>query len=64
VVDPVTKAGYELVVEDSIDGEVLDRSRWLPYHLPQWSSWEATAARYRLGDGVLRLVPTRTAPIR
>ena len=56
VVDPVTKAGYELVFEDRFDGEALDETRWLPYHLPQWSSREQAAARYRLGDGNLRLV--------
>jgi hypothetical protein len=56
VVDPVSKAGYELAFEDTFDGEVLDEARWLPYYLPQWSSREAAAARYRLGDGTLRLV--------
>jgi hypothetical protein len=56
VVDPVSKAGYELEFEDTFDGEDLDRSRWLPYYLPQWSSREAAAASYRLGGGVLRLV--------
>jgi Glycosyl hydrolases family 16 len=56
VVDPVSKAGYELVFEDTFDGDTLDQSRWLPYYLPQWSSREASAARYRLGDGVLRLL--------
>jgi hypothetical protein len=56
VVDPVSKAGYELEFEDTFEGDTLDRSRWLPHYLPQWSSREAAAARYRLGDGVLRLV--------
>jgi hypothetical protein len=56
VVDPVTKAGYALVFEDTFDGDTLDRARWLPHYLPQWSSREASAARYRLGDGTLRLV--------
>jgi hypothetical protein len=55
VVDPVSKAGYELAFEDTFDGDTLDQSRWLPYYLPQWSSREASAARYQLGDGVLRL---------
>jgi Glycosyl hydrolases family 16 len=55
VVDPVGKAGYELEFEDIFDGQTLDRARWLPWYLPQWSSREAAAARYRLGDGVLRL---------
>jgi hypothetical protein len=54
--DPVSKAGYELEFEDNFDGDTLDRSRWLPYYLPQWSSREASAARYRLGDGALRLL--------
>jgi len=56
VVDPVTRAGYALVFEDAFDGDTLDRARWLPHYLPQWSSREASAARYRLGDGTLRLV--------
>jgi hypothetical protein len=56
VVDPATKDGYELEFEDTFDGDALDRARWLPYHLPQWSSREQAAARYRLGDGLLRLV--------
>ncbi len=56
VVDPVTKAGYELEFEDTFDGDTLDQARWLPWHLPQWSSREQAAARYRLDDGLLRLV--------
>ncbi|HEY4727444.1 MAG TPA: hypothetical protein VIJ32_04470, partial [Actinomycetes bacterium] len=53
---PRHKAGYALVFEDTFDGDTLDRARWLPHYLPQWSSREASAARYRLGDGTLRLV--------
>jgi hypothetical protein len=56
VVDPVSKAGYELVFEDTFDGDVLGESRWMPYYLPHWSSREASAARYEIGGGVLRLV--------
>ncbi len=56
MVDPVGRAGYELVFEDTFDGDALDESRWVPYYLPQWSSREASAARYRLGGGVLRLL--------
>jgi glycosyl hydrolase family 16 len=54
--DPVARAGYELAFQDTFDGDVLDQARWLPHYLPQWSSRAASAARYRLGDGVLRLV--------
>jgi hypothetical protein len=56
VVDPASKAGYELAFEDTFDRGTLDPTRWLPHYLPQWSSREASAARYQLGDGVLRLV--------
>lgn len=56
VVDPVGKGGYELEFEDTFDGDILDQGRWLPYYLPQWSSREAAAARYRLGGGDLRLL--------
>jgi Glycosyl hydrolases family 16 len=56
MVDPVTKVGYELAFEDIFEGDALDQARWLPYHLPQWSSREAAAASYRLGGGVLRLL--------
>ena len=56
MVDPVGKDGYELAFEDTFDGDTLGQTRWLPYYLPQWTSREAAAARYRLGGGVLRLV--------
>jgi hypothetical protein len=41
--------------EDTFDGRELDRSRWLPWYLPHWSSRERAAARYELRDGGLRL---------
>jgi Glycosyl hydrolases family 16 len=46
---------YELEFEDTFEGDELDRSRWLPYYLPHWSSRELTAARYTIGGGELRL---------
>jgi Glycosyl hydrolases family 16 len=55
VVDPVSKAGYELEFEDTFEGDTLDESRWLPCYLPHWSSREASAARYEVGGGTLRL---------
>lgn len=48
--------GYELDVEDSFEGDHLDRSLWLPHYLPQWSSREASAARYELSGGALHLL--------
>jgi hypothetical protein len=46
---------FELEWEDRFDGDELDRSRWLPYYLPHWSSRERAAARYSVGGGELRL---------
>jgi hypothetical protein len=38
-------AGYELEFEDTFDGDALNAARWLPYHLPQWSSREEAVRR-------------------
>ena len=46
---------FELEFEDTFDGNELDTARWLPYYLPHWSSRERSAARYVVGEGVLRL---------
>jgi hypothetical protein len=46
---------FELELEETFAGPELDRSRWLPYYLPQWSSRERAAARYEVGGGALRL---------
>jgi hypothetical protein len=54
--------GYEVEVEDTFDGSELNTALWLPHHLPHWSSWTASAARYRLGDGALRLVVEEDQP--
>jgi hypothetical protein len=55
VVYPGREAGYELAFEDTFDGDALDQTRWLPYYLPQWSSREASAARYEIDGGLLQL---------
>jgi hypothetical protein len=46
---------FELEFEDTFETDELDRTRWLPHYLPQWSSRERSAARYELRDGRLRL---------
>ena len=51
----LSRAGYELVVEDTFDGPTLDESLWIPHYLPQWTTPDASAARYELSDGTLRL---------
>ena len=47
---------YELEFEDRFEGPALDERRWLRAYLPQWSSRERAAARYRFGDGGLELL--------
>ena len=51
-------APLELEFEETFDADVLDRTRWIPYYLPQWSSRVRAAAQYELGGGQLRLLIT------
>lgn len=55
--------GYVLEFDEAFAGPELDRSRWLPHYLPQWSSRERTATRYTLPGRGLRLhIPEDLAP--
>jgi len=49
------RTGYRLEFEDEFEGRSLDQARWLPHYLPHWSSRAASAARFAVGDSVLRL---------
>lgn len=42
-------------MEDRFDGDELDRSLWVPWYLPHWSSRAAAQATYEVRDGELRL---------
>jgi hypothetical protein len=46
---------YVLEFADDFDDGRLDRTRWLPYYLPHWSSRERAAASYAIRDGCLHL---------
>lgn len=46
---------YQLEFDERFEGETLDPERWIPHYLPQWSTLERTAARYRLESGRLSL---------
>jgi hypothetical protein len=59
LLDEVLAERYALDFEDAFDGAELDRSRWFPHHLPQWSSAAQSAARYELRDGALHLLIER-----
>jgi hypothetical protein len=42
-------------LDERFEGDELDRSVWVPWYLPHWSSRAASAATYQVGDGELRL---------
>jgi hypothetical protein len=47
----------ELELADDFTGPALDPQRWLAHYLPQWTTPERSAARYRLdGDGLQLLI--------
>lgn len=54
--------GYAPAFVDDFDGHTLSLDTWLPAHLPQWSSREQAAARYRLAEGNLVLQITQDQP--
>jgi hypothetical protein len=43
------------MLTEDFDAPALDRSVWLPYYLPAWSSRAETAATYEIRDSCLRL---------
>ncbi len=53
--NPRERSGYRLDFDDDFDGGALDRSKWVPYYLPHWSSRAASAPRYSLSGGCLTL---------
>jgi len=40
---------------ERFDGDDLDRSVWVPWYLPHWSSRESSKATYTVRNGELRL---------
>jgi hypothetical protein len=51
----IDRSRYALEVEDTFESLTLDPGLWIPYYLPHWSSRQASAARYSVGGGSLRL---------
>jgi hypothetical protein len=43
------------MLTERFDGDDLDRSVWVPWYLPHWSSRVASAATYAVSGGALRL---------
>lgn len=53
--NPPEMPGYRLDFADEFDGAGLDRLKWLPFHLPHWSSRRDSRARYHLANGSVTL---------
>lgn len=59
-IEMLDRRGYVLEFDSDFDGTGagpggLDTGQWLPHYLPQWSSREASRARYLIADGLLTL---------
>nr|WP_255645361.1 glycoside hydrolase family 16 protein [Actinoplanes polyasparticus] len=44
-----------MILDERFESEQLDRSVWVPWYLPHWSSRSQSAATYEVGGGELRL---------
>jgi hypothetical protein len=53
--NPLEKPGYTLEFHDEFAAGGLDQGKWLPFHLPQWSSRARSAPIYELRDNTLVL---------
>jgi len=48
---PLEKPGYHLEFHDEFADGSVDEAKWIPYHLPQWSSRAQAAANVSFVDG-------------
>jgi len=55
----LAKPGYRLDFHDEFDCTALDEQKWLPFHLPQWSSRARSAPNYALHNNTLLLQITQ-----
>jgi len=46
---------YVLELDERFTSKRLDASRWVPHYLPHWTTPERSAARFDMGNGLLRL---------
>ncbi len=60
--NPLDRPGYRLDFNDEFDLPRLDRSKWLPFYLPHWSSRARAAARYTLSVSELTLLVAYDQP--
>lgn len=50
------RSHYRLEFNDTFEGPELDKTKWIPSYLPQWSNSVRARARYRLDSGMLALM--------
>src|SRR5215510_10611676 len=53
--DELDRSGYELEIDETFEAPWLNDRLWIPFYLPHWSSRAASAARFTVGGGSLRL---------
>ncbi|MCY1141293.1 glycoside hydrolase family 16 protein [Actinoplanes sp. Pm04-4] len=51
------------MLDERFESTELDRSVWVPWYLPHWSSRAASAATYEVGGGELRLSISADQPL-
>ena len=51
----IDRSRYELEVDERFEADALDDRLWFAHYLPHWSSRQASAARFEVGGGELRL---------
>jgi hypothetical protein len=56
------RSQYVLEFSDTFEGPDLDRTKWIPSYLPQWSNTARAGARYHLDSGMLALMIEEDQP--
>ncbi|MDJ1113888.1 GNAT family N-acetyltransferase [Microbacterium dauci] len=59
---PLDTTGRAVDVEERFTDDSLDLQRWSPFYTPHWSSKDAAAARFEVGDGLRLRIDADTPP--
>ncbi len=58
--NPVRKNGNKPIFQDDFNTETLQKEKWFPYYLPQWSSRRKSKPTYVIANGKLKLQITKS----